>query len=409
MFSDMASFATGCQHFEGNQNEGEISMSKIKKGLIATAMAAPFAVGGVAVVQEVRPRDFIVLSEHGHVGDAATALGDVTRGVDGLPAVVVRASRHKVRGNAARPGIIVEEVSRDFRAIEEVTVKVSCSGGCAPCPTPTPGPTPVPIPQPTPGPGDQIIDWGVAAMGTVPHFATNDAKGVTVCAADTGATMNHPDLKISSGANFTGGDRNDFTDRQGHGSHCLGAIGAANNATGVVGASQARLIAAKVLGDDGSGSNESIASGIMWCVQQNANVISLSLGGPYPSQVLEYALRQATGKGILVFAAAGNDSTSRPSYPAGYRMPNLFSVSAIDKSGQLARFSNYGKVDATAPGVETLSTVPGGYKRMSGTSMATPLCAGVAAMYLARGKKPYFKPHGDPTKFGQGLCSGEQL
>lgn len=382
-------------------------MGKIKKAVIVSAMASPFAVGGVAVVQELRPREFIVLSERGHVGDAATGIGEISRGVHGLPAVVVKASRRNVRVSTKRDGIIIEEITRDFRAIEEVTVKVSCSGGCAPCPQPQPQPQPGP---PPPGPGDQVIDWGVAAVGTVAHFSQNDAKSITVCVADTGADINHPDLKIAAGANFSGGDRNDITDRQGHGTHCAGAVAAVNNSQGVVGASQAKIIVAKVLGDDGSGSNESIASGIAWCTQQGANVISLSLGGPYPSQVLEFALRQATGKGILVFAAAGNDSSPRVGYPAGYRMSGLFSVSAVDKAGRLAPFSNYGKVEMTCPGVETLSTVPGGrYERMSGTSMATPICAGAAAMFVARKRPLQFKNMGDPTKFGQGMIDGSGL
>jgi subtilisin family serine protease len=119
---------------------------------------------------------------------------------------------------------------------------------------------------------------------------------------------------------------------------------------------------------------------------------------------------EASRKGVWVFAAAGNDGSNRVGYPANYRIPGLFSVSAIDERGQLARFSNYGKVEMAAPGVNTLSTMPGNkYGRMSGTSMATPIAAGVGAMYKSVNKQIKFQDMGDKVKFGYGLPVGDGL
>ena len=97
-------------------------------------------------------------------------------------------------------------------------------------------------------------------------------------------------------------------------------------------------------------------------------------------------------------------------YPAGYQIQGLYSISATDQNDRLAWFSNYGKVEFACPGVNILSTVPGGnYERYSGTSMATPICASVAANYLAVGKPFVAEPMGDSMRFGEGMLTGRNL
>jgi hypothetical protein len=122
-------------------------------------------------------------------------------------------------------------------------------------------------------------------------------------------------------------------------------------------------------------------------------VINASWGGPAFSNTLYSAIRRAGDSGVLVVAAAGNegeDSDTRPQYPAAFDLPNVVSVAASDPNDRLADFSNYGRrtVDLAAPGDEIYSTVPSGisptgYETYSGTSMASPFVAGAGALYIA--------------------------
>jgi subtilisin family serine protease len=166
----------------------------------------------------------------------------------------------------------------------------------------------------------------------------------------------------------------------------IAAIG--NNGIGVTGvAPNARVLMCKALAADGSGWTSDIAVCVNDIVAKSAmlgiHVISLSIGGP-ASSVLQSAVALAASKGILVVAAAGNDGNSTLSYPAGY--DGAISVAATDRNDARASFSNVNsKVEVSAPGVDIVSTVPdsivaGGYGVWSGTSMATPHVAAVAAL-----------------------------
>jgi subtilisin family serine protease len=121
----------------------------------------------------------------------------------------------------------------------------------------------------------------------------------------------------------------------------------------------------------------------------NVRIISASWGSTQKSRALEDIIRKAYEEGILFVAAAGNSSTNNdrnPHYPSSYNVPNVVSVAALDRNDQLASFSNYGpkSVAIAAPGVDILSTWLGNeYEEKSGTSMATPVVAGVAALMLA--------------------------
>jgi subtilisin family serine protease len=138
------------------------------------------------------------------------------------------------------------------------------------------------------------------------------------------------------------------------------------------------LYIAKVMDANGMGTEATIALGIDWAIGQNVNVISMSLGGPFPSPVEEDLCKAAAEHGIAVCAAAGNESHGK-SYPAAF--DGVLSVAAVDRRNGHAWFSNIDEtVDVSAPGVDVVSCVPGGYAAMSGTSMACPLSAGVAAL-----------------------------
>jgi major intracellular serine protease len=210
-------------------------------------------------------------------------------------------------------------------------------------------------------------------------------KGVVVAVIDTGVDYYHPDLmgQVIGGKDFTG--KGDYIDRNGHGTHVAGTIAASNKGTGIVGvAPEAKILALKALDDDGSGYMSWTVDAIRYAITQQVDVINLSLGGPHTPD-LQRAVREAVAAGIIVVAAAGNEgdgneATEELSYPGAYT--EVIQVGAVDYNGALAYFSNTNKeVDILGPGVEILSTYPGGkYARLDGTSMATPHVAGAAAL-----------------------------
>lgn len=168
--------------------------------------------------------------------------------------------------------------------------------------------------------------------------------------------------------------------------HCAGIIAARENSSGVVGvAPKAGLLIGKVLGDNGSGSTDGIAAGIRWAVSQGADVISMSLGSPNGDDLLEKAVAEAIAAGVVVICAAGNEGP-RPNtvgFPAQY--PGVISVAAINSAKSVARFSSRGtRIDVAAPGENILSCYPPNtLAKLSGTSMACPFVAGIAALALA--------------------------
>lgn len=216
---------------------------------------------------------------------------------------------------------------------------------------------------------------------------TTGGASVKIAILDTGIEESHPDLfgKVTSSKNFT--TSSTIFDQYGHGTHVAGiAAATTNNGSGVAGVGyNTALLNGKVLGDDGSGYNSWIASGITWAADQGAQVISMSLGGPSYSKTLEDAVNYAWSKGSVVVAAAGNDGNSNPSYPGYYT--NAIAVAATDSNDTKASWSNYGNwVDVAAPGINIYSTYKGSsYATMSGTSMATPFAAGTAALLWMKG------------------------
>lgn len=230
----------------------------------------------------------------------------------------------------------------------------------------------------------QSVDWSHNAVGVPQAWLKSRGKGAIVAVLDTGCESNHPDLEgqVLAAQSFVGD--NNPNDRNGHGTHCCGVIGAWDNQTGVVGiAPECKLLVGKVLSDSGSGGDSGIAAGIRWAMAQKAHVISMSLGSSSPAPRIRDAIREAVAAGVIVICAAGNEGPGEGTtgYPGSY--PECVSVGATGPDGKLTSFSSRGKVDVAAPGYQILSTVPGGkYAKMSGTSMATPLVAGCAALVV---------------------------
>lgn len=240
---------------------------------------------------------------------------------------------------------------------------------------------------------------------------TTGSPSVTVAVIDTGIDYTHPDLSdnIATNAgeipnNGIDDDGNGFADDyygydfvsydsdprddHFHGTHCAGTIGAkGDNGQGVAGVAwNIKIMPVKVLDSYGSGSISSVAAGMNYAVNQGVKILSMSLGTSAYSQTLENAIIYAKNNGALVVAAAGNsaaDADLSPLYPAASTQDNVISVAASNSGDGLAYFSNYGvtSVDLAAPGESILSTyLNGQYAYASGTSMATPHVAGMAAM-----------------------------
>ncbi|WNB92412.1 S8 family peptidase [Bacillus sp. NEB1478] len=218
---------------------------------------------------------------------------------------------------------------------------------------------------------------------------TQSSSSVKIAVVDTGVDYNHPDLegKVIKGHDFVADDENPIDENE-HGTHVAGIAAAnTNNGVGVAGlAPKASILAVRVLDAEGSGSLDDVAQGIRYAADQGAQVINLSLGGNLGTKTLEDAVNYAWNKGSVVVAAAGNSGVALPSYPAYYE--NAIAVAATDQNDQKASFSNFGTwVDIAAPGVDIYSTIPlNRYASFSGTSMASPVVAGVAGLLAAQGK-----------------------
>jgi subtilisin family serine protease len=221
--------------------------------------------------------------------------------------------------------------------------------------------------------------------------------GVTVAVLDTGIDYKHPELSgtvvyciYTVGTRlYKGTDLAKCADRNGHGTHVAGIIAASLDNVGVAGvAPKVRLVAVKVLSDSGSGYYSDIAEGIVEAVKAGVKILSMSLGGPSDSSVLRDASYWAYQQGAIQVVAAGNSgdgdsTTDNVAYPARYSW--VIAVAAVDQNYNVPTWSSDGpEVDVAAPGVNILSTYPGGrYAYMSGTSMATPHVTGVVALIQA--------------------------
>jgi subtilisin len=233
---------------------------------------------------------------------------------------------------------------------------------------------------------DAELPWGIKRVNAAGAWTDITGAGVKVVVIDTGIDYTHPELA----PNYKGGWNavtmtSDPMDDQGHGTHVSGTIAAVRDGVGVAGvAPRADLYGVKVLDKNGSGQYSWIVAGIEWAVENKMQVINMSLGGRSGTAALAAAMTEAHKAGIAIVCAAGNDSGA-VNFPARY--PEAIAVSASDSSDKLAYFSSKGpELSVIAPGVSVYSTKKGGgYTSMSGTSMASPHAAGLAALAVQAG------------------------
>ncbi|CAM3789865.1 S8 family peptidase [Mesobacillus thioparans] len=226
--------------------------------------------------------------------------------------------------------------------------------------------------------------WNLPAIGTEEGWnITKGKEQIEIAIVDTGVDLDHPELKnrIVPGYNVID-EKREPDDDNGHGTHVAGIIASeTNNREGVAGMTWfSKIMPVKAMGAKGYGTTFDIAKGIVWAVDHGADVINMSLGNYQPSKVLEEAVRYAYDKNVVMVSAAGNDGSNQPTYPSAY--PEVLSVAAVDYNGNRANFSNYGDyIDIAAPGVNIPSTFFNSqYAALSGTSMAAPHVAGLAAL-----------------------------
>ncbi|MBM7622844.1 S8 family peptidase [Sporohalobacter salinus] len=264
-----------------------------------------------------------------------------------------------------------------------------------------------------------VVPWGVETINTLDAWSNLKVK---VGIIDTGIDLNHFDLlPINSGYNTIEPDQQPY-DPNGHGTHVAGTIAARKNNKGVVGvAPNIELYPIKVFDKDGSAKMSSLIEALQWSIDNNIRVLNMSFGVDKNNNSLREAIAKAHQAGILMVAAAGNDSTATVDFPAHYS--EVISVGAINEDKKIADFSNYGTgLDVVAPGVNVESTWKDGqFNKLNGTSMATPHVTGIAALILGkfnnltpskikraikRGATPLQSI--DPAKQGAGLIDAAQ-
>lgn len=227
--------------------------------------------------------------------------------------------------------------------------------------------------------------WNLAKVDAPRAWEKTKGSGIKVGVIDTGVDYTHPELS----GRFIGGYDNvnedpDPMDGHGHGTHVAGIIASSLNNAGVAGVSpEVNLYAYKAIADSGVGYTSDLIESLDYAIRDGMQVVNISIGTDQPSSTLENKLNQAVNQGMVIVAAAGNTGGGAVLYPASYG--SVISVTATDKNDQFASFSSLG-AEISAPGVDILSTVPGGgYATLSGTSMASPHVTATAALLIANG------------------------
>ena len=262
---------------------------------------------------------------------------------------------------------------------------------------------------------------GADISATIAWATTTGTEEVVVAVLDSGVDYTHEDLaqniwvrpaslapyqdsELGTVDDINGynaiDNASDPMDDNGHGTHCAGIIGAeGENNLGIAGVNwKVQIMPLKFMNAGGFGTTKDAIEAINYVIARkkdgvNVRIISASWGSTQRSRALEDVIRKAYENDILFVAAAGNASTNNdrsPHFPSSYDVPNVLSVAALDRNDQLATFSNFGakSVAIAAPGVDILSTWLGNaYEEKSGTSMATPVVSGVAALILSQNPK----------------------
>ena len=219
----------------------------------------------------------------------------------------------------------------------------------------------------------EFIPWGVKYMSNLIPDISKTGVGIKVGIIDTGIDMDHPDLidNIKGGYNATS-KKKSYDDDNGHGTHVAGVIAAVDNDIGVIGvAPEAEIYAVKALDSTGNGYISDVIEGIEWCIENDMDIINLSLGMVNDSSILHESIINAYNAGIIMVAAAGNNHGGSCEYPAAY--DEVVGVGAVNINNEIADFSAIEGVDIWAPGEDVTSTFTNGtYETLDGTSMAAP-------------------------------------
>lgn len=234
--------------------------------------------------------------------------------------------------------------------------------------------------------------WNLRALG-IPGawaaFGPGDGSR-TVCVIDSGVDDTHPDLKTQMWTDpITGTHGYDFVDHDafpmdvgGHGTHVASILAArSGDGYGIAGIVNAKIMAVRVLGPDGTGTDADLASGITWCVDHGASILSMSISINDKSKLVADAAKGAIARGALLVASAGNDGC-KCAKTSLTKVDGVLAVTAMAPDGTLASFANFGPgVDYGAPGVLIPGALPGGrFALGTGASQAVPQVAGLAAL-----------------------------
>lgn len=250
----------------------------------------------------------------------------------------------------------------------------------------------------------ESYDWGALMLyADQMHAAGMFGQGATACVLDTGY-FQHPDLpddiEIKS---FVKGEGPE--DKSGHGTHVRGIINMQSNGTGLIGmAPQATVHVGKVLGNSGFGKPVYGENGLRWAIRElKVDVINMSLAMPGEDATWSALLEEAEADGITVVAASGNTSRDFSFFPASHR--SVIGVNAVNDKDQLAPFSNKGKANIAAPGVQIRSAwIDGDYRKANGTSMAAPHVTGMILLMINWHVHKFgYKP--SPAKIKTLLCA----
>ncbi len=336
---------------------------------------------------------FICLSTTAYAEDQAVIIGFSQK-----PGQVEKTKIHKHRGKLKRSFRRVKAIAARLPADEIERLKADPNVSYI-----VPDATTMAI-DPVLGGPEYDAAWGVSHIGAAEAHAQGIlGSGVKVAVLDTGIDYTHPEFAdiYRGGDNFTCPQEEvdpefnncDPTNHDplddswnSHGTHVSGIIAAAKNGTGVVGvAPGVELYAGKVLGGSTFGLESWLIAGLEWAIDNQIDVVNMSLGFANYSPALEEACQAAFDAGIVLVAAAGNTYGGEVMYPAAY--PTVIAVAATAPEDIVAAISSQGPtVELAAPGFRINSSIAGGtYKLMSGTSQAAPHVAGVAALILSAG------------------------
>jgi subtilisin family serine protease len=228
--------------------------------------------------------------------------------------------------------------------------------------------------------------WGIEAIGAEQvHSSKYTGKGIKIAVLDTGIDYRHSDLS----PNYVGGydfinDDDDPMDDNGHGTHVAGIIAAARNGAGVLGvAPESELYGIKVSDSRGKGSFGGLVKGINWAIENDIDIVTMSITGKGGTKALQKAVELAYEEhGLILVAAIGNGGSGDVLFPAAY--DEVIGVGSVTEDNEKSSFSRVGEeVELVAPGSDIKSAAIGGkYRTTSGTSMATPFVTGAAALIL---------------------------